>query len=171
MARDKELETGLRRMSEDFYLPGGGRMKLSRLVAEHLGWFDVAERRGMGWRDMIRALTAAGVVGRTGKHLSVGTLSSTIWRERDKTKQEDLAAVRETRPPQRPSIPRAQEDGRRLTHARKSERPLPRQSAPFPAISMSSEQGASIGVARMCLRLWIERELFDSCVYGEPYPS
>jgi hypothetical protein len=92
MARDKELETGLRRMSEDFYLPGGGRMKLSRLVAEHLGWFDVAELRGMGWRDMIRALTAAGVVGRTGKHLSVGTLSSTIWRERDKTKQEDLGA-------------------------------------------------------------------------------
>lgn len=65
MAGDKELEAGLRRMAEDFHLPGGGRMKLSRLVAEHLGWFAVAERRGLGWQDMIRVLTAVGVVGRT----------------------------------------------------------------------------------------------------------
>jgi hypothetical protein len=82
MARNSELESGLRTMAEDFHLPAGGRMKLSRLVAEHLDWFDAAERRGMGWRDMIRAMTAAGITGRSGPPLSIGTLSSTVWRER-----------------------------------------------------------------------------------------
>lgn len=82
MANNKELEAGLRKIAENFHLPGGGQMKLSRLVAEHLDWFDAAERRGMGWRDMIRALTAAGVTGKGGKPLSVGTLSATVWRKR-----------------------------------------------------------------------------------------
>jgi hypothetical protein len=45
MARNKELEDGLKMMAEDFRLPGGGRMKLSRLVAKHLGWFEAAQRR------------------------------------------------------------------------------------------------------------------------------
>ncbi|MEW6769744.1 MAG: hypothetical protein AB1342_17105 [Pseudomonadota bacterium] len=85
MANNKELEAGLKAMAEDFHLPGGGRKKLSRLVAEHMDWFDAAERRGMGWRDMIRVLTAAGVNGRGGKPLSVGTLSSTVWRKRAET--------------------------------------------------------------------------------------
>jgi hypothetical protein len=47
-----------------------------------LDWFDAAELRGMGWRDMIRALASLGVTGPTGKQLSVGTLSSTVWRIR-----------------------------------------------------------------------------------------
>lgn len=82
MTNNKELEAGLKAMAEDFQLPAGGRKKLSQLVAEHLDWFNAAERRGMSWRDMIRALTAAGVTGRGGKSLSVGTLSSTVWRKR-----------------------------------------------------------------------------------------
>jgi hypothetical protein len=85
MVDNKELESGLKAMAEDFHLPGGGHKKLSQLVAGHLHWFDAAERRGMGWRDMIRALTAAGVSGRGGKPFSVGTLSSTVWRKRAKT--------------------------------------------------------------------------------------
>lgn len=82
MASNKELEVGLRAMVADYQLPGGGRKKLSQLVAGHLAWFDAAERRGMGWRDMIRVLTAAGVTSRDGKPLSVGTLSSAVWRKR-----------------------------------------------------------------------------------------
>lgn len=46
MTSNKELEAGLKAMAEDFHLPGGGRMKLSRLAADHLGWFHAAERRG-----------------------------------------------------------------------------------------------------------------------------
>lgn len=82
MANNKELEAGLKAMAKDFHLPGGGKKKLSQLVAGHLWWFEAAEKRGMGWRDMIRALTAAGVTGRRGKPLSIGTLSSTVWRKR-----------------------------------------------------------------------------------------
>lgn len=82
MAGNKELESGLKAMAEDFQLPGGGRKKLARLIAEHLWWFKAAERRGMSWQDMIRALTAAGVTARGEKPLSVGTLSSTVWRKR-----------------------------------------------------------------------------------------
>lgn len=82
MVDNKELESGLKAIAEDFCLPGGGRKKLSQLVAGHMPWFDAAERRGMGWRDMVRALAAAGVSGGGGKPLSVGTLSSTVWRKR-----------------------------------------------------------------------------------------
>jgi len=98
MTNNKELEAGLKAMTEDFRFPGGGRKKLAQLVAGHLGLFDAAERRGMGWLDMIRALTAAGITAPGGKPISVGTLSSTVWRkradagdgelERSKTRQE-----------------------------------------------------------------------------------
>ena len=85
MTSNKELEARLNAMADDFHLPGGGRKKLSKLVAEHYAWFEAAARRGMSWPDMIRALTAAGVTGRDGKPLSVGTLSSTVWRKRAET--------------------------------------------------------------------------------------
>ena len=82
MASNKELEAGLKAMAADFRLPADGRLKLSKLVAGHLHWFEAAERRGMVWRDMIRALAAIGVTDKRGKPLSVGTLSSAVWRKR-----------------------------------------------------------------------------------------
>ncbi|MBC9880065.1 hypothetical protein G8O24_22290 [Bradyrhizobium sp. INPA01-394B] len=82
MAKDKELERGLKAMADEFRLPFGGRMELSKLVAAHLDWFEAADRRGLKWPDMIRALAAAGINGRNGMPLSVGTLSSTVWRKR-----------------------------------------------------------------------------------------
>lgn len=95
MTSNKELEAGLKRMVDDFHLLGGGRKKLSQLVAGHLDWFDAAERRGMGWRDMIQALTAAGVTGKGGKPLSIGTLSSTVWRKRSEAGEEADARRRQ----------------------------------------------------------------------------
>src|SRR5579864_3601562 len=108
MVDNKELESGLKVMAEDFHLPGGGHKKLSQLVAGHMHWFDAAERRGMGWQDMIRALTAAGVNGRGGKPLSVGTLSSTVWRKRAETEDVMSRADRQARlaPPE--PIPESQ---------------------------------------------------------------
>ena len=106
MVDNKELESGLKAMAEDFHLPGGGHKKLSQLVAGHMHWFDAAERRGMGWRDMIRALTAAGVNGRGGKPLSVGTLSSTVWRKRAET--EDVMSRADRQAPLRPPGPISQ---------------------------------------------------------------
>lgn len=90
MASNKELQVGLKAMAEDFHLPGGGRMKLSKLIARHMAWFDAAERRGMGWRDVARALAATGIASETGQPLSIGTLSSTVWRQRaEETKYPD----------------------------------------------------------------------------------
>jgi hypothetical protein len=87
MANNKELEVGLGAMAAEFHLPGGGRKKLARLVAAHLEWFEAAEQRGMVWQDMVRALAAAGITTADSKPLSVGTLSSTVWRKRAETKR------------------------------------------------------------------------------------
>lgn len=76
------IKARLGRIAEDFLLPGGRFKKIARLVASHFDWFEAAESRGMTWRDMVNALFAAGVIGRDGKPLSVGTLSSAVWRER-----------------------------------------------------------------------------------------
>lgn len=76
------LRAGAASMADDFLLPDGERMKLSRLVALHLDWFEVAESRGMTWRNMAKLLTAAGVTGKGGGPLSVGTLSSSVWKRR-----------------------------------------------------------------------------------------
>jgi len=112
MSRNKELEAGLKAMAEDFHLPGGGHKKLSRLVTEHMDWFDAAERRGMGWRDMIWALTSAGITGRGGKSLSVGTLSSTVWRKRAEAENVISSAGRLTRPA---AVPESRTSGRKAS--------------------------------------------------------
>ena len=106
MVGNKELEAGLKAMAEDFHLPGGGRKKLARLVVGHLWWFDAAEQRGMSWQDMIRAMTAAGVNGRGNKPITVGTLSSTVWRVR--TKGEASGAREQERPGPTPTLPSGQ---------------------------------------------------------------
>ena len=95
MVSNKELEAGLKAMADDFHLPGGGRKKLSRLVVGYLWWFDAAEQRGMSCQDMIRAMTAAGVTGRGAKPISVGTLSSTVWRVRTKDREASGAPEQE----------------------------------------------------------------------------
>lgn len=109
MISNKELETGLKVMAEDFHLLGGSRKKLSRLVAEHMWWFDAAERRGMSWRDMIQAMAAAGVTGRGAKPVSVGTLSSSVWRARTKAAEEADSPRPEGRPEPKPSEPPGQQ--------------------------------------------------------------
>jgi hypothetical protein len=102
MATNKQIEVGARSIGKDRELPGGGSKKLSRIVHDHLHWFDAAEARGLTWSDMIRLLSANGVVGGNGKPLSVGTLSSTVWRERAEVNslEEEASArsVRRTRP-------------------------------------------------------------------------
>jgi hypothetical protein len=82
MASNKEIEAGARLIAEDLQLPGGGSKKLARVVHNHLEWFDAAEARGMTWSDMSRLLSAAGALGKGGRRLTVGTLSSTVWRKR-----------------------------------------------------------------------------------------
>ena len=84
MLTDKQIEAGAKALAADASLPGGGLKKLARLVSEHLYWFDAAEKRGMTWGDMSRLLFAAGVRGPGGRPIPIGTLSSTVWRKRQK---------------------------------------------------------------------------------------
>lgn len=97
MTSNKELEAGLRAMAADFQFPGGGRKKLARLVTEHLWWFDAAEQRGMSWRDMVRAMAAAGITAKGGKAISIGTLSSAVWRRRADGNAEPVAEAPRSR--------------------------------------------------------------------------
>jgi hypothetical protein len=57
---------------------------LARVVEDHLDWFDAVEARGLTWNDMTRLLFAAGAKGLNGRPISVGTLSSAVWRKRKK---------------------------------------------------------------------------------------
>ena len=106
MVTIKELEAGLKAMAEEFHLPGGARKKLSRLVMGHLWWFDAAEQRGMTWQDMTRAMAAAWMTGGGAKPVSVGTLSSTVWRARTKGGEANGARKPERLGPA-PPIPRS----------------------------------------------------------------
>lgn len=79
---NKQIEAGAKAIAEDMMLPGGGRKKLARVVNDHLDWFDAVEARGLTWSDISRLLLAAGAKDRNGRAISVGTLSSTVWRKR-----------------------------------------------------------------------------------------
>lgn len=81
--KNRAIETGAKAIADDQMLPGGRRKKVSRLVEDHLPWFDAAEARGMTWEDMSAALSAAGVTRPDGRPLSIGTLSSAVWRKRN----------------------------------------------------------------------------------------
>jgi hypothetical protein len=87
MATSKEIEAGAKAIAEDLRLPGGGLKKLARVIADHLGWFDAAEARGLTWADMSRLLFAVGAKGQNGRPFSVGTLYSTVWRKREDAKR------------------------------------------------------------------------------------
>jgi hypothetical protein len=63
VATSKEIEDGLKAISEDFNLPGGGQMMVSRLVQSHLGWFGLVEAQGLTVSDIARLLFAGGQTG------------------------------------------------------------------------------------------------------------
>jgi hypothetical protein len=83
VATDKEIEVGAKAIARDLSLPGGGRKKLARVVEDHLSWFAMVEARGLTWADITRLLSVAGAMGQNGRAISIGTLSSTVWRKRE----------------------------------------------------------------------------------------
>jgi hypothetical protein len=90
VATNKEIEDGLKAISEDFNLPGGGQMMVSRLVQGHLGWFGLVEAQGLTVSDIARLLFAGGVKRKDGRPFSAGTLSSTLWRKRAEAERRTL---------------------------------------------------------------------------------
>lgn len=86
MFNNKQIEAGAKAIAEDMTLPGGSRKKLARVVGDHLAWFDVVEARGLTWGDISRLLFAAGAKSKNGRPISIGTLSSAVWRKRGEAK-------------------------------------------------------------------------------------
>ncbi|WP_028138846.1 hypothetical protein [Bradyrhizobium japonicum] len=149
MASNKELQTGLKAMSEDYHLLNGGRKRLSRLVASHLWWFDAAERRGMSWRDMIGVLTAAGISGRGGQPLSVGTLSSTVWRARAEKEPEADNQGRQRGLEPEASRPRAKAPAKAPRHPAAPLRQERRVASPQDVIEVSNVRRTSTSSPRL----------------------
>ena len=87
MGASIDLSSGLRAMAADAMLPGGRRKLLTRLVRDHLSWFAMAERRGLTWRDMAAALASVDILSASGKVVTVGALSSAVWRARSEAEK------------------------------------------------------------------------------------
>lgn len=94
MARpgDKELLEGAKAIAEDVKRPGGGSVKLARIIDRHLDWFDAARARGLEWSDIVTMLFNAGVTRTDGRPLSRGHVSSLVWRKQAATQTRARAA-------------------------------------------------------------------------------
>lgn len=136
MAKKSELEAGLMAMAQDFVLLGGGRLRVARLVANHLDWFDAAEARGMAWRDMARALATADVTDKHGKALSTGTLSSAVWRARNR-RSNPAAPTRSSARTNSSRPPAVQKSRQGLSVVRQQKRPIPPAADPRAAVTKS----------------------------------
>ena len=95
MARpgDKELVEGAKAIAEDLKLPGGGSVKLARIIDRHLDWFDAARARGLEWPDIVTMLFNAGVTRTDGRPLSRGHVSSLVWRKQAATQKQARATA------------------------------------------------------------------------------
>lgn len=78
---DDAIKEGARRIAAALKSPAG-QIKLARVVSAHLGWFDLVQRRGLSWDQMIRILTDAGATRENDLPFSRGHLSSAVWRAR-----------------------------------------------------------------------------------------
>jgi hypothetical protein len=78
---DQELLAGAKAIAEDLQKPGGGKLKLARIIDHHLTWFHQARDRGLEWQDIVNILFGAGVARPDGRPLSRGHLSSLVWRK------------------------------------------------------------------------------------------
>ena len=138
MAGKSELEAGLEAMARDFVLPGGGKLKVARLVSTHLDWFDLAAEHGLTWLDISRALASVSITDRRGKALSFGTITAAVWRARD---LRDQAPSSVQKPKSRTARPTAHKKAQ-VPHSKPQ--PNPKSSAlPKPAQDERSKPASS----------------------------
>lgn len=78
---DEELTKGAKAIAEDMRVGETRRVKLARIIDDHLDWFDLARARGLEWTDIIEVLFKAGATRPDGRPLSRGHLSSLVWRK------------------------------------------------------------------------------------------
>lgn len=78
---DDELAKGAKAIADDLRVGETRRLKLAKVIDDHLAWFDRARARGLEWTDIIDLLFKAGVTRPDGRPLSRGHLSSLVWRK------------------------------------------------------------------------------------------
>ncbi|MFC5423670.1 hypothetical protein ACFPOB_29480 [Bosea eneae] len=78
---DEDLLKGAQAIAADMKLPDGGRIKLARIIDDHLAWFERARGRGLEWSDIVAVLARAGATRSDGRPLSRGHVSSLVWRK------------------------------------------------------------------------------------------
>ncbi len=89
---DGLIRKGAEAISRDLAGPAG-QIALDRVVVRHLDFFDLCQRRGLSWRQIIAVLHAAGAGRESGLPFAAGHLSAVVWRQRQKL------ATRTTPPP------------------------------------------------------------------------
>lgn len=127
---NRDIEDGAKAIARDLLLPGGRQKKLARLVADHLPWFDAAEARGMTWEDLVAVLSLAGVTGPKGRPLTVGSLSSAVWRKRHQVQPARRAARSPEPVAKSPPQPGRSRMARSRKEFGKDARPAPRPALP-----------------------------------------
>jgi len=78
---DDELAKGAKAIAADLRVGETRRLKLAKIINDHLVWFDRARSRGLEWTDIVDLLFKAGVTRPDGRPLSRGHLSSLVWRK------------------------------------------------------------------------------------------
>lgn len=141
---DRDLFEGAKQIAETLHGPGGF-IPLARVVARHLGWFDLARDRGLTWDQMIRVLHVAGVRQPNGLPLSRGVVSSAVWRARERSAASKGGAGQPPKEKERwpRRVPPANRDGHRTAEQSLGRKEM--QSArllPSPAPSQSGSPQA-----------------------------
>jgi len=93
---DEDLLKGAQAIAADMKLPDGGRIKLARIIAGHLDWFERARERGLEWSDIVALLARAGATRGDGRPLSRGHVSSLVWRKQQGLNAPALVPVAKT---------------------------------------------------------------------------
>lgn len=84
---DVDLLKGAEAIAADMQGPAGQRLKLARVIDEHLGWFEQARRRGLEWSDIVHLLFRAGAARGDGRPLARAHVQSLVWRKQHAERQ------------------------------------------------------------------------------------
>lgn len=142
---DIDLLKGAEAIAADMRGPDERRLKLAKMIDVHLGWFELARRRGLEWNDIVALLFRAGATRSDGRPLSRGHLQSLVWRkqraERQTTElrpaQSDFSPAIAKRPAQLPA-PREHSEP-----ARERKRQPAKQALAFPSALPERRDGSA----------------------------
>jgi len=85
-AAETRIADGARTIARDLTGPAG-RIALDRVVARHLGFFDLCDERDMTWRQIAAMLHGAGAGRANGLPFSENQLSSVVSRQRKRVQR------------------------------------------------------------------------------------